>query len=41
VNLLNHFNPGLPHTAIGGSGVATIQTGNNGRELLRALKLHY
>jgi hypothetical protein len=35
------FNLGLPNTAIGGHGVATITSGNNGRELLLALKLHY
>ena len=41
VNLFNHFDPGSPNTAIGGPGVATITSGNNGRELLLALKLHY
>jgi hypothetical protein len=40
VNLLNHFNPGVPNTAIGGPGAA-ITGGNNGRKLLLALKLHY
>jgi hypothetical protein len=41
VNALNHFNPGTPNTTIGGPGVGLITTGNNGRELLLALKLHY
>jgi len=40
-NALNHFNPGMPNTTIGGPGVGTITGGNGGRSLQLALKLHY
>jgi hypothetical protein len=40
-NALNHFNPGSPDTTIGGPGVGVITTGNSGRTIQLALKLHF
>ena len=40
-NALNHFNPGSPDTTIGGPGVGVITTGNSGRTIQLALRLHF
>ena len=40
-NALNHFNPGGPNTTIGHAAVGTIVSGNAGRSISLALRLHY
>jgi hypothetical protein len=40
-NALNHFNPGMPNMTVGFAGAGTITSGNSGRSVLLALKLHF